>query len=89
MDWQAGDLALCVANFAPADIPGPKKGRLYTVISAFHHPVGERWGAVALRLQESPDKGGNTGWNSNCFKKVTPPKDMILEDTSIPQSVEV
>jgi len=77
-DWQKGDLALCVCHFelnaASHGLDMPKKGRVYGVTNVAPHPYGEPWGAVALRLDGVLDMGAGSGWNSNMFRKVTPPK---------------
>jgi hypothetical protein len=81
-DWQAGDLALCVA-VAPEDAIevlglekigfGPVKGLTYTVTSV--HGGVDCYGRQGLALQFA-EIGRSietaVGYNSLCFRKITP-----------------
>lgn len=89
-NWQKGDLALCVRC---GSYPGwhtatpPNSGMILTVASVEVAP--SHWGgAHVLRLifENGPlNDDGERGWSSSRFVKVTPPKDMKLEEESIPQ----
>ncbi len=70
-DWQAGDLALCVAltirNLRPSRIL--RLGAIYTV-------TGTRWSnkeqCIALSLAEAKSNGPLGDWHSAVFRKIRP-----------------
>tara|TARA_R100001143_G_scaffold58421_2_gene56284 strand:+ start:1573 stop:1863 length:291 start_codon:yes stop_codon:yes gene_type:complete len=92
-DWQKGDLALCVEHFeenaTQHGLSMPSKGAVYNVAEVFDHPLGRPWGAVGLRFSNLADKGPKSAWNSNMFRKVTPPKDMTLDAEELGKPVQV
>lgn len=81
-DWQAGDLALCVALAADAVFviegrqplaPGPIIGLCYTVtaVSRAHDCFGRP--GVALKFAEIAQRHPRAaGYNAICFRKIRP-----------------
>ncbi|SCY69530.1 hypothetical protein SAMN05660666_02519 [Novosphingobium aromaticivorans] len=75
MNWQPGDLALCVSGRGPNEpraeaIAGhkiPKRGGIYTVESFLYWDI-----YPALVLVGHHSRHGSRGWDAGCFVKVTP-----------------
>ena len=67
IDWQKGDLALCIDD----DARGQFKGKIFTVSEVETSP---QYIGVGLRFDDLHDDPSGLPWNSNCFRKITPDK---------------
>ena len=91
-DWQKGDLALCVDTLGDDAYPGvitgrPIVGLIYTVAAVSEGFDIYGRGGVCLLLEEirrpPHEKGTFAGYNAIGFRKVAPPKDMVLDDEEL------
>lgn len=85
MNWQAGDLALCICDKwgtrGRPNVPLPRRGCMYTVREVDTDPFGE----LGFWLHEFAGTEWSDGFSADHFIKVTPDKDLIEREAPPPR----